>query len=67
MPLWQSIRYGDTAAARAALAYYRERGWDVDNPDFTRATEEIETRVYSFKSGYEAALTAKAPAQEETR
>lgn len=53
---WQAIRYGDDDATRAALAYYRERGWKVDNPDFTRDTDEIETRVFSFKSGYEVAL-----------
>lgn len=52
---WQKVRYGDTKEARAALAYWRARGWKVDNPDFTRDTNEIETRVYAFMSGYEAA------------
>lgn len=55
---WQHIRYGDTDATRAALAYYRERGWRVDDPNFTRDTEVIEARIYAFTSGYEAAYAA---------
>jgi hypothetical protein len=55
---WQQIRYGDTDATRAALAYYRERGWRVDDPNFTRDTDVIEDRIYAFTSGYEAAHAA---------
>jgi hypothetical protein len=55
---WQKIRYGDDDAARASLAHWRERGWDVDNQLFDRQTDEREARIYAFMAGYKAAHDA---------
>jgi hypothetical protein len=49
---WQTIRFGDDDAARMAVAYYRERDWPVDSKNMP---DEVETRIYSFISGFNAA------------
>lgn len=54
------IRYGDSDAARAAVAYYRARGWvHIDSEDVHADSDEIATRVYSFIAGYNAAQEAR--------
>lgn len=65
---WQKVRYGDKESARVALAYWRERGWRVDDPTWTHAAQvkEAETRVYAFMDGYEAALKSQPPEDEHT-
>ena len=54
---WQVVRYGDTPEIRASLAYWRERGWPVDNPS---TPWETDVRISAFKIGYRAALDAVA-------
>ena len=54
---WQVARYGDRPETRAALAFYRERGWPVDERD--AFNDEMEARIQGFKSGWQAALTER--------
>lgn len=49
---WQSLRYGDSNETRAALAYWRERGWAVDDPNSVQA----DIRIQAFKAGYREAI-----------
>ena len=63
MAEWQRILYGDTDAARAALAYHRERGWPVDLNTFPERTQ-CEARIYAFIDGYKAA-SKPTPARAE--
>lgn len=56
---WQKARFGDSDEARAALAYWRERGWHVD--DRQKCPDE---RVYDFMSGWRAAHALTAAALE---
>lgn len=58
---WQKVRYGDSPETRAALAYYRERGWPVDNV----ASTDMIGRVVAFTAGWrEAADRLAAPMGE---
>lgn len=56
---WQVIRYGDSPETRAALAYYRQRGWAVDDSNVHANYERVNDFISAFKSGYRAAI-AKA-------
>lgn len=55
---WQAIRYGDSDETRLALAYYRERGWKVDDQHH----KHDDLMIYSFQAGYQAALLAQPSA-----
>ncbi len=51
---WQKAVYGDRPAARAALEFYRKRGWPVD-VDTPLDRERCAVRMRSFINGYEVA------------
>lgn len=53
---WQVIRYGDSPETHAALAYYRERGWAVDDPNVHPNYDRVNDFISAFKSGYRAAI-----------
>lgn len=58
---WQAIVYGDHPETWAALAYYRDRGWPVDDNTWA-ARERVMDMIHGFKSGYRAALEMPRPA-----
>lgn len=53
---WQKTRFGDDEATRAALAYFRKYGWDVDNIGMNST---LESRIYAFRAGYKEGLEKK--------
>jgi hypothetical protein len=53
LSVWQCMRFGDSDGVRAALAYYRERGWPVDDP-----LKSPEYLIYAFKHGWEAKVAS---------
>lgn len=62
---WQALVYGDSIETRAALAYWRERGWPVDQNTFPER-DRVCMLMLAFKSGYREALLAsrgQAPPQ----
>ena len=60
---WQRARYGDSPETRAALAYWRERGWAVDDPNSVQA----DIRVGAFASGYREAAAALRESEARCR
>lgn len=58
---WQAIIYGDHPETWAALAYYRERGWPVDDNTLA-ARARVVDMIHGFQSGYRAALEMPRPA-----
>ena len=56
---WQIAAYGDSPETWAALDHYRERGWPVDDRT-PQSRARVEGRIWSFQSGYRAALEAPA-------
>lgn len=58
---WQTARYGDSVETRAALDYFRERGWPVDDRHVAP-----DNKIAAFKAGYKqgASGVSTPPASE---